>query len=275
VIIREISGQKLFAFSSSRLPSCLRAFAVALNFHQGDIMSRVGTLLRGMRIAKKQDLSTMANTLGTTPSRLQLVETGAAFPAAIERRNWASKLGFADLNDFDHQWRDGWARVTAAHCDGYVPIINKAPAGSPVDYEEYGIDSGVGFEYIPRTVGMEGELLFAVIVIGDSMSPVFVEGDLVIFRPIRQDDIIPDGSHVFVRFTAERKHTCTFKSVYRRADGKLELRPENPGYVTIIATGDEIERMALAIEKRPRFWCPAKETRRVRDEFVQEFPDEI
>jgi SOS-response transcriptional repressor LexA len=237
-------------------------------------MSRVGTLLRGMRIAKKLDLSTMAGTLGTTPGRLQLVETGAVFPAAIERRMWASKLGFADLADFDHQWRDGWARVTAALRDGYVPIINKAPAGSPVDYEEYGIDSGVGFEYIPRTVGMEGELLFAVIVIGDSMSPVFVEGDLVIFRPIRQDDLIPDGSHVFVRFTAERQHGCTFKSVYRRADGKLDLRPENPGYKTIIASGDEIERMALAIEKRPRFWCPAKETRRVRDEFVQEFPEE-
>ena len=32
---------------------------------------------------------------------------------------------------------------------------------------------------------MDGELLFAVIVIGDSMSPVFLEGDLVIFRPVR------------------------------------------------------------------------------------------
>jgi len=203
----------------------------------------------------------MAGTLGTTPGRLALVETGAAFPAAIERRHWASKLGFADLTDFDHQWRDGWTRVTAAHRDGFVPIINKAPAGLPVDYEEYGIDSGVGFEYIPRTVGMEDELLFALIIIGDSMSPVFLEGDLVIFRPIRQDEPIPDGSPVFVRFTAERQHGCTFKSVYRRADGKLDLRPENPSYPTIIASGDEIERMALALERRPRFWCPAKETR--------------
>ncbi len=237
-------------------------------------MSRVGTLLRGMRIAKELDVAEMARRLGTTPSRLRLVETGAAFPAAIERRQWAIKLGFADLTDFDHNWRDGWARITAAHRDGFVPIINKAPAGLPIDYEEYGIDSGVGFEYIPRTEGMEGELLFAVIVIGDSMSPVFLEGDLVIFRPIKQDESLPDGSAVFVRFTSERQHGCTFKSVYRRSDGRLDLRPENPAYPTIIASGEEIERMALALERRPRFWCPAKETRRVRDEYVQEFPEE-
>jgi len=237
-------------------------------------MSRLGTLLRGMRLAKKLELPEMAGALGTTPGRLRLVETGAAFPAAIERRNWASKLGFADLTDFDRQWRDGWTRITAAHRDGFIPIINKAPAGNPTDYEEYGIDSGVGFEYIPRSEGMEGELLFAVIVIGDSMSPVYLEGDLVIFRPIRQDELIPDGSAVFVRFTAERQHACTFKSVFRRGDGLLDLRPENPAYRTIVAAGDEIERMALALERRPRFWCPAKETRVVRDEYVQEFPDE-
>jgi SOS-response transcriptional repressor LexA len=240
----------------------------------GGFMSRLGALIRGMRLAKQLDLRSMASTLGTTVGRLQLVETGAVFPAAIERRNWAGKLGFADLVDFDHQWRDGWARITAAHRDGFVPIINKAPAGLPFDYEEYGIDSGIGFEYIPRSQGMEGELLFAVIVIGDSMSPVFLEGDLVIFRPVRQDEPVPDGSAVFVRFTAERQHGCTFKSVWRRSDGRLDLRPENPTHKTIIASGSEIERMALALERRPAFWQPAKETRRVRDEYVQEFPEE-
>ena len=237
-------------------------------------MSRVGTLLRGMRLAKKLELAAMADTLGTTASRLRLVETGAAFPAAIERRNWAAKLGFADLSDFDRQWRDGWARVTAAHRDGFIPVINKAPAGSPIDYEEYGIDSGVGFEYVPRSVGMEGELLFAVVIIGDSMSPIFTEGDLVIFRPLRQDETVPDGSAVFVRFTAERQHGCTFKSVFRHADGFLDLRPENPVHQRILVRGTEIERMAIALERRPRFWHRPKETRVVRDEYVQEFPEE-
>jgi SOS-response transcriptional repressor LexA len=227
-----------------------------------------------MRLAKQLDLSAMAEQIGTTANRLRLVESGAVFPAAAERRTWACKLGFADLIDFDKQWRDGWAQITAAHRDGYVPIINKAPAGSPVDYEEYGIDSGIGFEYIPRSQGMEGELLFAVIVIGDSMSPVFREGDLVIFRPVRQDEAVADGSPVFIRFTADRQHACTFKSIWRRTDGRLDLRPENAAHPTIIAAGEEIERMALAVERRPAFWQPVNETRRVRDEYVQEFPED-
>lgn len=160
-------------------------------------------------------------------------------------------------------------RVKLAHRDGFVPIINKAPAGGPIDYEEYGIDSGMGYEYVPRSVGMEGELLFAVIVIGDSMQPAYREGDLVIFRPIRQHEQVADGSPVFVRFTAERDHTCTFKSVHRRTDGRLDLRPENPAYPVIVAATEEIDRMALAIERREQFWR-SREPRRVRDEYAQE-----
>jgi SOS-response transcriptional repressor LexA len=227
-----------------------------------------------MRLAKKQNLDQMARSLGTSASRLRLVETGAVFPAAIERRAWAGRLGFADLTEFDRQWRDGWTRITAAHRDGYIPIINKAPAGPAIDYEEYGIDSGVGFEYIPRSEGMEGELLFAVVVIGDSMTPAYAEGDLVIFRPLRQDEKIPDGCAVFVRFGAQRHHACTFKSLYRRTDGRLDLRPENPRHKIIITAGDEIERMALAIERRPGFWQRPREARVVRDEYAQEFPEE-
>jgi len=54
----------------------------------------------------------------------------------------------------------------------------------------------------------------------------------------------------------------------------LELRAENPRYATLLVRGDEIERMALAVERRPAYWVPLKETRRVRDEYVQEFPED-
>jgi SOS-response transcriptional repressor LexA len=237
-------------------------------------MSRLGTLIRGLRIGKQLDLQQMSCTLGTSPRRLELVEAGAVFPPAVERRAWAERLGFADLIDFDRHWRDGWARVTAAHRDGWVPIINKAPAGGPVDYEEYGIDSGVGFEYVPRSHGTaESDVLFAVIVIGDSMSPIYREGDLVIFRPVRQDEALPDGSAVFVRFTAERDHTCTFKSVIRRSDGRFDLQPANPRYSTMTIAPAEIDRMALAIERRAKFWQP-REVRCERDDHTQDFPDD-
>jgi SOS-response transcriptional repressor LexA len=237
-------------------------------------MSRLGTLIRGLRMGKQLDLPRMAYTLGTSPRRLELVEFGAVFPPAGERRAWAARLGFADLVDFDRHWRDGWARVTRAHRDGWVPIINKAPAGAPVEYEEFGIDSGVGYEYVPRSEATEDhDILFAVIVIGDSMSPAYCDGDLVIFRPVRPDEQLPDGSPVFVRFTAERDHTCTFKNLFRRDDGQLELHPENPVYPIVIVPPENIDRMSLAIERRARFWAPQGQ-QHVHDEYAQEFPGE-
>ena len=236
-------------------------------------MSPLGTLLRGLRIGKQLDVQSMASELGTSARRLELIERGSVFPAAIERRTWAVKLGFRDLLDFDRQWRDGWTRVTSAHRAGFIPIINRAPAGLPVDYEEYGIDSGVGYEYVARSPGMEDEILFGVVVIGDSMSPDYVQGDLVIFRPLGQFDAVPDGSPVFVRLSSERDHVCTFKSFWRRDDGNLELRPENPKHQALIVKPQEIDRMALAIERRAQYWKqPA--ARRLCDQYAQEFPEE-
>src|SRR5258708_1112972 len=43
-------------------------------------MSKLGTLIRGLRIGKRLDLQQMSCTLGTTPRHLDLVETGAVFP---------------------------------------------------------------------------------------------------------------------------------------------------------------------------------------------------
>lgn len=236
-------------------------------------MSRLGTLLRGLRLGKQLDLPSMASTLGTTARRLELIETGASFPPAGERRDWAARLGFTDLIDFDRLWRDGWAGVTRARRDGWVPIINKAPAGPPTDYQEFGIDSGLGFEYVPRPPGMEGEILFAVIIIGDSMSPAYTEGDLVLFRPVKPEETVAEDAPVFVRFSAERDHACTFKHVRRLDAGRLELRPHNPRYESLIVPGEQIDRLALAVERRAHYWSAPGE-RRVRDEYAQEFPEE-
>jgi SOS-response transcriptional repressor LexA len=239
-------------------------------------MSRVGSLLRGMRLAKQRNLTAMAAELEVAPRRLELVEIGAAFPSAAERRAWASKLGFADLLDFDRQWRDSWPGLSLAQRDGQIPIINQMPAGPPIDYQEYGIDSSVGYEYVPRSadmVGLENDILFAVIVVGDSMIPTWNEGDLVIFRPMRPEDCVPDGSPVFVRFSAEHNHTCTFKRLWTSPDGQIELRPENPKHQIMIVPPQEIDRMALAIQCRPNFATVPRARRMVRDEYVQEFPE--
>jgi len=79
------------------------------------------------------------------------------------------------------------------------------------------------------------------------MTPAYAEGDLVIFRPLRQDEKIPDGSAVFVRFGSLRQHACHIQIAVpqnRRPTG--HSAPKTPAQ-RVIAAGDEIERMALAI----------------------------
>ncbi len=243
----------------------------------------VGLLLRGIRLGMGRDLAQMAAALDTPLRRLEQVEAGAAFPPAAERRRWARQLGFDDLTAFDDQWRTttdpGWAAVQSAHRDGWVPVVNKAPAGRPVDYEEHGVDTRTGFEYVPRPAGPAGEgRLFAVVIVGDSMAPTYHPGDLVVFRPAAADadgSTVPDGTPVFVRFTADRSHGCTVKLLFRRPDGRYDLRPENPAHPTLVAAPWEVARLAVAVERRPAYCqLDAAPARRVPDEHGQAFPDE-
>ncbi len=243
-------------------------------------MAPLGLLLRGIRLGKRLDLQAMSSELRTTPQRLRQVEAGTAFPPAAERRRWARSLGFPDLPAFDDQWRSdaAWSRLLDAHRSGWIPVINKAPAGPPVDYEEHGIDSLTGVDYVPRSADQAPDgRLFAVVIVGDSMAPTYRPGDLVVFRPADVDatrDVLPDGSAVFVRFAADRNHGCTVKSLWRRTDGRYDLRPENPAHDMMIASPWEIARLAVAIERRPAFCRMDEPVRRVPDEHAQPFPDE-
>ena len=248
-------------------------------------MAGIGLLLRGFRLGRQWDLPAMADALGTTVRHLQRVEAGAMVPPAAERRRWAGRLGFADLTAFDACWRAGsdaaWAVVDAAARAGWVPVVNRAPAGPPVDYEEHGIDTRTGFEYVARPADQPDEgRLFAVVIVGDSMRPTYAPGDLVIFRPVDPEAVadgdvpLADGTPVFARFTAERDHGCTVKTIWRRSDGRFDLRPENPAHASTIAGPWDLARLAVAVERRPAY-CPlGRGVRQVPDEYGQAGPDE-
>jgi SOS-response transcriptional repressor LexA len=166
-------------------------------------------------------------------------------------RTIAEALGMT-IQELDAQWRATRVPQSQGGPDDSIPVVNKTPAGPAVDYQECYPDSGVGHDYItksPWQIGMD--LLFAVVVVGNSMEPEFRDGDYLVFRPIAPHDILPDGTAVFVRFTAERNSECTFKRVFDRGD-ELEFRPDNPKHRSIVAPRTEIERMAELIEVRRR-----------------------
>jgi transcriptional regulator with XRE-family HTH domain len=93
-----------------------------------------------------------------------------------------------------------------ARCNG-VPLINTMSAGYPAAFMDLSYPRRVASEYLscPDVADREA---FAVRVVGDSMSPKYKEGDIVIFSPTLSPR---SGDDCFIRFT---DGTTTFKQVF-------------------------------------------------------------
>ena len=171
-----------------------------------------------------------------------------------ERKRFADAFGFKKLEDFDKLWRASAIEQTVGG-DG-IPVINRAPAGDVVDYEEYGTDSGQGFEYIDFGQLPKDQHLFAVIVTGDSMSPTLEDGEYAVFKPQdreRDNGEFKDGSVCFVRFAAEyREQGCTIARVWVLDDGDLQLSKDNPAHKPRTVKREHVDQVAVAVERRSK-----------------------
>ncbi|HEX8916365.1 MAG TPA: S24 family peptidase, partial [Humisphaera sp.] len=108
-----------------------------------------------------------------------------------------------------------------------VPIVNKVSAGYPSDFTDLGYPPRVADEFITAP-GVDDPDAFACRVHGDSMSPKYGPGDVVIFSPRAA---FKDGADCFVRFEDGQ---TTFKRVYAETDAEgnevLRLQPRNDRY---------------------------------------------
>lgn len=118
--------------------------------------------------------------------------------------------------------------VEAVRLPVEVPVINKVAAGYPRDFTDLGYPVGVADEYV-RTPDLADPDAFAARVVGDSMTPDYREGDVVIFSPARD---VRDGADCFARLAPDDE--ATFKRVYFEAgEGGAELirlQPLNSAY---------------------------------------------
>ena len=133
-----------------------------------------------------------------------------------------TQISGVDLDELAHQISgdDDW-RVAAGPT---VPIINKVVAGYPVNFTDMDYPPGVAEDYV-RCPDIHDRQAFGARVVGDSMEPVYHEGDIVIFTP---NTPAQPGNDCFVRF-AEDGGT-TFKRFYRDAEDAIRLQPLNSKY---------------------------------------------
>ena len=106
-----------------------------------------------------------------------------------------------------------------------VPLIGFAQAGAGGFFDDAGFPVGEGWDTI-RFPGLEDEAVYALEISGNSMEPVYREGDRVIVAPAAQ---MRRGDRVIVK---TREGEILAKTLGRSTDTIVELISANPDYPT-------------------------------------------
>ncbi len=106
----------------------------------------------------------------------------------------------------------------------FVPVINNVTAGYPQQFTDLDYPTSVAEDYV-RVPDLHDAQAFAARVVGDSMSPDFSEGDIVVFSP---NAALRSGEDCFVRFAEDA--STTFKRVYQDDAETVRLQPLNSKY---------------------------------------------
>jgi SOS-response transcriptional repressor LexA len=123
-----------------------------------------------------------------------------------------------------------------------VPVINRASADYPKDFTDLSYPPRVADQYVgcPEISDKDA---FAARVHGDSMTPKYREGDIVIFLPSLA---ARNGDDCFVRFADGQ---TTFKRIFFETEGDspvVRLQPRNEKYRPMVVKSQDVAGMYRA-----------------------------
>ena len=117
-----------------------------------------------------------------------------------------------------------------------IPVLGTIPAGVPLE----AIEDVLDYEEIPAAMARGGKEFFALQIHGDSMEPVYLDGDVVI---LSKSDTCESGQDCAVRINGDE---ATFKRV-RRSLGGIVLQPLNSDYAPLVYTNAQIAALPVDI----------------------------
>lgn len=118
-----------------------------------------------------------------------------------------------------------------------VNVYGEIPAGVPVE----AIEDIIDIEQIPAEWLAGGKEYFALQVKGDSMYPVYLDGDIVI---VRKQETCETGDDCVVYVNG---YDATLKRIKLHDDGGIEIIPLNTNYAPRTYTRKEAEEMPISI----------------------------
>lgn len=206
----------------------------------GENMDNYNKILAGNRIKSKRmqlkmTLSDLGNIVGVTASTIQRYETGF-----ISRPKIPVLKAICEALELDFSWVTGLKEMppnvfTAdLQSNIQIPVVGRVAAGLACHAEQH----VEGYEYASADMINSSDEYVYLRVKGDSMSPLIMEGDLVL---VRCQDIVDSGTYAVVIIDNE---DGVVKKVYM-SKGKIELRSENPYYPPRIFEGEECARVRI------------------------------
>lgn len=117
-----------------------------------------------------------------------------------------------------------------------VPVLGSIPAGIPIE----AIEDILDWEELPAAMGKGGAEYFALRIKGDSMSPSYLDDDVLIFR---KQETCNSGQDCAVMVNGD---DATFKRVKISEKG-ITLLPLNPAYDPLYFTHEECAEVPVRI----------------------------
>lgn len=207
-----------------------------------------GDRIRKIRTRRKLTQQQVADSVHVTKATVSQWENGIYSPSGENLYNLAKTLGVKAEWLLSGKGDPDFNNVEPAPLAGRnIPVLSYVQAGHWQESQDYrGADGD--YEYVTADVDDDSKA-FAVWVQGNSMSPEFSEGDLIIVDP----DVVPlPGDFVVAKNGGEE---CTFKKYRPRGhkeDGSeiFELVPLNEDYPTLRSETCPIRIIGTMIEHR-------------------------
>jgi phage repressor protein C with HTH and peptisase S24 domain len=121
-----------------------------------------------------------------------------------------------------------------------VPLIGLAEAGSHGFYDDSGFPAGSGWDHV-RLPSFDEDGAYALQVKGDSMLPLYRDGDIIILSP---GTAVSKGDRVVVK---TRKGEVMAKVLNKKSARKIELGSINPAYPPRVFDSSEVDWMARIV----------------------------
>lgn len=118
-----------------------------------------------------------------------------------------------------------------------VPIVGRVAAGRPIVADE----EIIGYEYIDNKYSKDGHEYFGLRIVGKSMEPTIMDGDIVI---VRRQSYVENGEIAIVLIDGEE---ATAKEVKESADGITLIGHNTAVYTPHFYSAQEVKNLPVQI----------------------------